>query len=352
MNKTITILLTACTATVATGQEAARPGPHHWGLGLPTWMNAKARFSATRATDPGAIGTADDGRVNRYYDDGFNRVNAAGNPALIPGGGPLTTFFGYQNDSQVNNVAGAGTLSLHSLQVQGGDYNRGYNNRPLPGIEAFYRYDWKSGSNWSVDWELAAGYQNFHWKESGSSTTVNLITDTFNLNGVTLAPGAAPFAAVDPPVPGSPAIDSTPARTVSNVAASVAGYREVEMHAIQARLAPTLSWRPSQRWSLGLQGGLALGVGFSRLSFDEDITVAAAGVPVISQQGRSSAEHFWGGLFSAFRVGCRLNEKWTANADIRHLWARKLNHTGAQRSAEISLSEGFGVSGAISYSFR
>lgn len=356
MKKTIVSILSVCAAgTSANSQEPARSSPHHWGVGAPVWLNAKASFTAARASNPGAApgapATLANGRVDRFYDDGFNRVNAAGNPVLIPGGGPLTTFFGYQSDTQVANAPGAGTLSLHSIQVSGGSYSEKLNNKRLPGVEGFYRYDWKKGEDWSMDWEFAVGYQNFNWRENGAATTVDLITDTFGLNGVALPIPGAPFAGPFTPAPGSPAIDSTPTRTVANVPATVVGFRRVEMHAIQMRVAPAVNWHPNEKWSLGLQAGLTLGVGFSELDFDEQITVAAPGTPVISQAGSSTESHFWAGVFSALRIRRRFDDHWTAHADIRHIYTRKLRHTGTLRSAEISLSEGFGVAGAISYNF-
>lgn len=357
MNKLIVSSLSAgALALSAHGQDPLmQRSRHQFGIGIPTWLNAKAGFTARRATNPGAApgapATLADGRVDRFYDDGFNRVNAAGNPALGPGGTPLTSFYGYQNNAQFANVPGAGTLSLHSATLNGGSYHEDLNNQPLPGVETFYRYDWKRGKNWSLDWELAAGYQNFHWRENGTpNATINLLTDTYALNGVALP--AAPFSGPFTPVPGSPSIGSTPTRTEITAPATVTGFREIELHAIQVRLAPALNWHPNHKWSIGLQGGLTMGVGFSNLDYNENITTTVAGVPTITQAGRSSDQHFWAGWFSALRLSHRFNQRWRAHADIRHIYTRTLNHTGATRSAKIDLSEGFGVSAVISHSFR
>ena len=356
MKKTSILIASACVLhTAAHGQEVDHPvtSRHHFGVGTPTWMNARAKFTATRATNPGAAPAAPaavaDGRVDRFYDDGFNRVNSAGNPVLL--GEPRTSFFGYQSDAQVANAPGAGTLAMHSLRLNGGDYSRSLGNQPFPGLELFYRYDWKATKSWSVSWEMAAAYNYFHWERNGApNSTVDLISDVFGLGGVALAPGA-PYAGPFAPVPFTPIVGSTPARTEATVAAAVVGPRKLEMHALQLRVGPALNWEPTEKWQIGLQGGLALGVGFSRLSFAEQITVATPNIAPISQSGRSSDAHFWAGLFSALRVNRRLSERWDAHVELRHLLTAPIRHNGPTRSGEINLSDGLGVGTGISYRF-
>lgn len=352
--KNITLLLASIAVLPATGLAQNRPEPktgqHHFGVSLPVLLNAKAQFSATRATNPGpAVG----GAAERAYDDGYNRVDATGNSPAAVGGPPSTSFFGYANDVQVVNAVGAGTLSLHAVQVNGGDYTRSFENRPqFPGVEFFYRYDWKSGTQWRSSWELGASYNYFHWSQNGApSASVNLLTDVFQLGGVTLFPGAAPYSGPATALPGSPVIGSTPTRTEATTAAAITGERKLQLHALLLRVGPTLDWVPNEKWSVGVQGGLALGVGLSQLSYAEQITVADPNTPVISQSGRSSDAHFWAGLFSSVRVNRRLNDNWDAHVAVRHLLTDALHHNGPTRSGKISLSDGLGVGAGISYRF-
>lgn len=355
--KNISLLIaSACALHVsAHGQELnhSATARHHFGVNLPTWLNARAQFTATRATNPGSAPAAPvtltDGLVDRFYDDGFNRVNSAGNPVLL--GEPRTSFFGYQSDAQVANVPGAGTLAMHSLQLSGGDYSRSLGNQPFPGLEFFYRYDWKAAKSWSVSWEMAAAYNYFRWEQHGApNSTVNLITDVFGLGGAALAPGA-PYSGPFAPVPFTPTAGSTPTRTEATVAAVVTGPRKLEMHALQLRVGPALNWEPAEKWKIGLQGGLALGVGFSRLSFAEQITVATLNIAPIGQSGNSSDAHFWAGLFSALRVNRRLNEHWDAHVELRHLLTEPIRHNGPTRSGEINLSDGLSIAAGVSYRF-
>lgn len=360
MKKTVLILAGACLGQAgAHGQaleERAR-SRHHFGFGAPTWIKARASFTATRATNPGPapttpVPTLADGRVDRTYDDGYNLVNSAGNPVL--GGEPRTSFYGFQDGVQLLPTPGSGTVSvsMHSVVLNGGDYTRKLDNQPFPGLEAFYRYDWKAGRNWSVSWELAAAYHFFHWEKNGApGSTVDLLTDTYALGGVDFTGEPIPFDGTFAPVVGRPNIGSTPTRTEGTVAAAVAGRRQLDLHALQFRVAPALNWEPTPNWQVGLQAGLALGIGFSQLRFAEQLTVAAPATPVISQSGRSSDTHLWAGLFSAVRVSRQFNEHWSVHVEVRHLLTDKVRHNGPTRSGQISLSDGLGVGVGMSYRF-
>ena len=179
---------------------------------------------------------------------------------------------------------------------------------------------------------------------------MDLITDTFGLGGVALPPGA-PFDGSFTPVPFGALAGGTPTRTQATVAAAVAGRRQLDFHALQFRAGPGLEWEPNDKWQFGLQAGLALGVGFSQLSFAEQITVADPATPVISQSVRSSHAHFWAGLFSALRVSRRLGEHWDAHVEIRHLLTDTLHHNGPARSGEIHLTDGIGLGAGVNYRF-
>ncbi len=330
------LLAGACALPVAASAQNLNDrvvSRHHFGASLPVWLNAHAQFTATAATSPGpAAGAAGE----HFYDDGYNRVDSTGNAPAGAGLNffPRTSFFGYASDAQVVNVVGAGTLDLHSARLNGGDYTRNLENKPeFPGLELFYRYDWKAGRHWQLSWELGAAYNYFKWEQNGSpNATVNLLTDVFQLGGVTLFPGGAPYNGPFTGLPGSPLIGSTPTRTEATVPAAVTGVRKLEFHAVQLRVGPALDWVPNERWSLGVQGGLALGFGFSKLGFAEQITPAAPNTTPINQSGRSADTHGWAGWFSAVRVNRKLNEHWDAHVEVRHTWMEALQHNGAIRS--------------------
>ncbi|NBV22908.1 MAG: hypothetical protein EBS05_13450, partial [Proteobacteria bacterium] len=285
-------------------------------------------------------------------DDGYNRVNTPGNPALGPGGTPVTTYFGYQNVSQVANVVGAGTLTEHSVQLNGGDYNRSMKNQAFPGLEFAYQYDWKSGKDWRLSWDASVGYQWFNWSHRDApNSTANVITDVYQLNGVNL-PGAS-YDGSPTPSPFTATIGSTPTRTDATALASVTGSRQLGLHALQLRLAPAVEWAPTPDWLLGASAGVTLGLGFTELSYAETInTVDGAGNPLsISQSGRSTATHVWAGLSTAVRVTRHLGEHWDVQLEARHLLVDPIHHNAPVRSGEIHLSDGLSLAAALSYRF-
>jgi hypothetical protein len=152
---------------------------------------------------------------------------------------------------------------------------------------------------------------------------------------------------------GSPVIGSTPNGTSgqTTVAATVTGPRQLELHTLLLRLGPTLDWQPAARWSVGLQGGLLVGAGWSQLSYAEQITVATANIAPISQSGRSHDSHLWGGFYGAARINYQFNNQWDANVEVRRLWEDKQHHHGPARSAEINLGDALGLTAGLSYRF-
>ena len=343
MNKTSLLWLAGCGLTLtAQAQEAT---PHHFGFGLPVWLNAHANFSTTRATDPGP----NDGSSirNRTYDDGYNKVDSTGNTAP-PGGVASTANFGYANASQV----GATSLFLHSAQINGGDSTGRLDNQPFPGLDLFYRYDLKQGKTWSFGIESGAAYQYFKWEQSGAlNSTADVITDAYALGGVALP--AASYDGHFTWLPGDKIIGSTPVRTESTVPATVTGSRELQMHALQFRLGPTLDWKPNAQWQLGWQTGVALGVGFSTLSYADQIAYTDQGgrAVTLKQNGSSDATHVWAGWFNALRLTRHLSDRWDLHVEARNVLQNSLNHRGGQRSANMNLSDALALGLGLSYIF-
>ncbi len=267
---------------------------------------------------------------------------------------PLTSAFGHVNrDLQVVQPTVApltpGSLALHSAQINGGDYTRQRDNEPYPGLELFYRYDLKKEKTWSFNLEGGASYQFFKWQEAGPvNATADLITDTYSLGGVFL-----PAASYNGPIvwtPGDKVIGSTPTRTLGPATpAVVTGSRRLQMDTLHFRLGPTLDWRATERWDLGLQTGLLLGVGFSRLDYND--TVAIPAVPAFTESGSSSQTHVWFGWFNAVRATFHIDKDWDAHVEVRHVLQNSLTHNGGLRSANIGLSDAIGIVGGISYRF-
>ncbi len=353
-------------ATGAPAQERSK-SRHQFGVQIPVWFNAKASFSARAATNPGP----DDGSptTDRFYDDGYNRVDSTGN-AVSPAppanySFPRTSFFGYASDAQASSIPGVtpatdpdpaltgGTLALHSVAINGGQYTRPFSQTALPGIEFFYRYDWLEKRKWSVDLEAGVSYQHADWEQSGSvGATANVLTDIYGLGGVVLPTGTAPFSGLFAnTIPGAPVIGSTPTRTEATVPATVTGQRNLQLDTVHLRLGPALEWRFAERWRAHALAGVAFGWSHSSFDFTDSITTTDPTVPTLNQAGSGSGSHLWIGAYTAVRLERQLSEKWEAHAEVRRIWQESYRQDAGIRSARIDSAKGLGVVIGVSRSF-
>jgi hypothetical protein len=361
------ILLSAILLACGAQAQERSKSRHQFGVQIPVWFNAKASFSARRATNPGP----NDGNpaTDRFYDDGFNRVDSTGN-AVSPAppanySFPRTSFFGYLSDAQATSIPGVtpatdpdpaltgGTLALHSVAINGGEYTRPFSQQPLPGIEFFYRYDWLEKKKWSVDLEAGISYQHADWEQAGAvGAMANVLTDIFGLGGVVLPAGMAPFSGLFAnTIPGAPVIGSTPTRSETTVAAIVTGRRNLRVDTVHLRLGPALEWRFAERWRAHALAGVALGLSRSSFDFTDSTTVADPTVPTLNQAGSGSGSHLWVGAYTAVRLERQLSEKWEAHAEVRRIWQESYRQDAGIRSANIDAAKGLGVVVGLSRHF-
>jgi hypothetical protein len=310
---------------------------------------------------------ATDARQDRFYDDGFNRVNALGNPDLGFTGPadsfPRTTFFSFNSNTQFTpdsgpTVASPGTLSLHSVDSIGGAYGEFGSNEIKPGAEIFYRYRALVREKWSVDLELGASYLSLDWKQQGAITgTAGIVEDRYNTGTVdprvnVNAGGSLPYVGPFDPTPGAPWIGSTPSRqptSYQNVA--VNGSRKLSLESFIARIGPALNYHVTPSLRVGVQAGAAFGYACTTMTYSDQMTFQLASIPSQSAAGRAKKESFVAGLFSALRVSYEFSRNWDVFAEGRHLWIDTIRFNDAQRSAEVHLSEGVGVNFGLSRQF-
>src|SRR5438046_1971715 len=82
--------------TSSTAQEAPENSPNRFGLNARLGFNISAKFKNLGGLNPmNNIGPAAGGGANRFYDDGFVRVDGSGDKE------GLTWFWGYENPAQI-----------------------------------------------------------------------------------------------------------------------------------------------------------------------------------------------------------------------------------------------------------
>lgn len=369
---TLACLGTAIPALAETNWDAVdRENPHSFGVQVPLWFNASLSMHGKSDSRSGTI-TGDpniDGRQDRYYADGFNRLNAAGNPTIATTASselfPRTTYFGFQDNRQVTPpVFGPtgnlpGSLSLHDVNLVGGQYTSALaNGDQNPGVELFYRYRWKNPERWTLDLEAGVSWQTFDWSQSGAVDAVAAVDEDRYPTG-TVDPrvfpgsgGTLPYAGPYQPVGGTPWIGSVPSRQpTAHLPASVDSRRDMELDSWVGRIGPAAHWRFHPRWRLGALVGLAVGYSDASYSFRDRISVNSPTVPVLVQQGQGGFSDVWFGLYSALRLTYRLSERWDVLVEGRHLWTEKQSHDAGTRVLRLDLSDGVAVSIGAAYRF-
>lgn len=366
------IALAAACAVCGQEQRAlSKPGPmrHQFGLDVPVWFGATASFSGGMDRDAGII-TGDpsvDSRADRFYDDGYVRVNALGNPT-IPGTGPADTFprtsyFGFQSNQQVTepDFSGAtivpGSVSYHNVRLNGGTFEKGFSNDPTPGMELFYRYTAREEASWSWGLEAGLSWMRLDWDQTGTFGAVATVqedrynTGTVNAK-VSVSSGGLPYEGTYDPQPGRPWIGSSPDRqTPYTRAASVTTQREVTSDWVLLRLAPGIDWKASDRISLGLQAGPVVGWTGTDYQFSDRVTVFDPGIPTLNQAGSGSDDRFIFGLYSGLRLAYRISEHWGTHIEARHLWVDDLHVSGGGRNVTVGIADGWGVTAGVSWRF-
>ncbi|MGO8929778.1 MAG: hypothetical protein ACLQU3_23170 [Limisphaerales bacterium] len=271
---------------------------NHFGLDFRMGFNIQAKFmnsGAAAAPPPPSAG----GAVNRAYNDGFVNVDSSGNA------GNLTWNWAYQHPSQVVGD----TLQMHSASVSGGSQN----DDPNLGFEVSYVRD-LGHESWGR-WGLKAA---FGYTEMDSSTGVQAITDTYQLNGVMppIAPYAGSFSG-----PGV-VIGSIPARSIEP------GNWSLDATLYDFRLGPTVDLDITKRLSVELGGGLVVGVVDSTFAFNET-----------TSSGSSSSTGYQVGGYAEAGLAYRVCSAASLFGGVQFQSLGDFNQSVGGRRAQLDLSQ-------------
>jgi len=251
-------------------------------------------------SDPGpATGVA----VNRYYDNGYNRVDISGNA------GGQTWFWGYSSP----NSAQANSMVLQSDATPDTAHSGMYQNHPQSGVELTYNRELTRGQKWRMGVEGAFGYMFLSFHDSQTvNYFVNRTSDSFTLNGV--IPPEPPYQGTFEG-PGA-VIGSEPgSRTTTSVsgAATIMGDRRLDANIFMLRLGPYFEVPLSRKFSITLDGGLTLGYAQSTFSFEETVLISDPfyGINLNSgpRYGSGSQTDFLIGGYAGANLGFAISER-------------------------------------------
>lgn len=287
-------------------------------------------------------GPATGGAAERFYDDGYNRVDGSGNA------GNLTTFWGYENASQYNPADG-GSITMNSTSASGQATSKNQEDDPQHGAEiTFNRQLGRLGeAKWGV--EAAVNFTDITIRDNATLFGDAVRTsDTFPLNGV--VPPTPPYHATFDQQSG-PVLGSVPFRTVTRIpnGAVIAGNRNFDAELYGMRLGPYLEIPLSQKVSLSFSGGLSLIWIHSDFAYEETVTLAG-GVPR-SGSGRGSNQDLLPGGYLGGNLLFWLNDTVNLSAGAQYQAAGTYSHKENGKKAQLDLGQSVFLTAGLGFSF-
>lgn len=339
-------------------EQPPKQTKNRFGMSYRMGFNVEANFkNIGKVRNPGAgrgPGPATGGQVDRFYDDGYNRVDVSGNTDN------LTWFWGYKNHpSQVQGD----TLVMHSTSARGANPD-GFTDDPQHSFELTYNREigniGKSKSTWGF--EGGFGWMNIDIKDDrrlfGGTRT---ISDAFDLGGVN--PNVPPQSSEYPghagtfegPVPGQPGefplIGSVPNRTITfnRNGSVITGPRVFEGNLFSFRVGPYVDIPIAEKWTISLSAGAVAAVVDGEFEFDHVTTVG--GTSTRQTGDGSNTEVLFGGYASA-SLRYAINERWGVFVSGQYLGLADC-YTASARGQEIELdfTKTAFVSVGVSFSF-
>jgi hypothetical protein len=333
-------------------EEPAKPSKNRFGVSYRAAFNVTAQFKnvgnlrgpGNSGRDPGpATGSG----VDRFYDDGYNRVDISGNKDGI------TWFWGYKNASQVQGDS----LVMHSTSAQGvrsGTWDSDIQH----GFELTYNRELGHVGKKNLPWGIEAGLGwadidiRDHRRLRGGVST---ITDAYGLGGID--PNVIP---VSPEFPGhaghyggpGPLIEDSPTRTTTFDAngSEVTGKRAFDGNLFSFRVGPYLDIPIDERWTISFSAGFAAGLIDGEYSFNQVVTTTSSG-PQHQIGSGSDTKLLFGGYMSA-SIRCQIDEHWGVFISGQYLGLADCYSASARgQQIELDLARTALVALGVSYSF-
>jgi hypothetical protein len=331
-------------------EEVAPDSPNRFALGARLGFNLKVDFRKVGAfsarTDPGALTT---GSIDRFYDDGYNRVDITGSDHG-PGYEHTTWYWGYDQSSQIQpSRENPQTTVMHSSS-SAGTAVKNRDDDPAPGFELSYNRELIHNGNWRFGLESSVGYTTMEVAESSPlHLNINQLNDTFAVPPFEGGPPLPPAGyRGTQPGPG-PVIGDLPSRTTTVVSGAVAGPRRFNADVVGLRLGSSLELALGKRVALGLSGGFALVRVDSEISFDETITMPS-GSPV-HKTGSGSHDDLLPGGYVGGNVAVSLTQRWGAFAGAQLESVGKYHHRESGREAVLDLNNAVFLNLGVTFSF-
>ena len=289
------------------------------------------------------------------YDDGYVLTDSSGNF------GGQTWYWGYDNSAthpsgQISDgISFPENTVLLNRSTPTGSYSSSSDaDDPIPGVELNYsRYLGPIGSSGTWGLEIAVNWQSLSVHDSSTfSGAAMRVTDAYPFSPGTTPPTASPIN----PYQGAYGdegflLGDTPVSSTTTLVpggATISGQRRFEADLWGFRLGPYMSFPVSQKLSLSISGGLAVGLIDSQASWSDTVTVAGKSVTT-----KGSGDDFgilWGGVAAA-NLSWSFSDHWSATAGVQYQYLGTYEADYGKRSVEVDLTQSFFLLVGASYKF-
>jgi hypothetical protein len=318
-----TLSLAAFTPFAMRGQDLP-DNPNRFSFGPTFGMNFKADFNNNANPGPAA------GDANHTYNNGYVLVDSSGDA------GGLTTYWGYQNASQVVGGAMKFTAFQSNPSSVTGD--------PQYGGELIYQRVIGSLPFLSGDWGFEAGF-NFTELDLRENLNGTAYVDSFPLNGV-LPPGAGYNGTFSGP---GALLGDTTLPAFTRAAAALTGYQKLSGQMFSLRLGPFAEWKLTHKLSLAASVGLTLAPTMVDYDFSETATLPGGG-GAFATGGHSSKTKLLYGPYVGAMLRYDFNKHWGVYVGARFQNLTDLSQSIGGRTAR--LDPGATVYGTVGASWK
>ena len=317
-----------------------------FGVRVGASFNVNADFSHGSVQNPNATNPGTDpagGYIvqDRFYDDGFNRVDSANNAlpfgVTLPGGvtGGATSFWGYQDNTQVD--VGAGTVAMNSTTttLDAGGFSESQDGA-LPTVELYWDGELVQGDVWTLGFSTGLRWQSVEVDGSDAfGSTAVTITDTFSFpvgGGAVIDPGTLqpvePYQGTAGP---GPLLGDNPSRAVAVASPVVNSKREIDADLFAFNLGPTATVKLTDRCAAAFSGGATLGYMDSKFSYDD----GAAG------RGSANDNEWLIGAYLGLDVVYQVDEMWFVSLGGTYTYLEDFEQDADGREASVEFDESF-----------
>lgn len=345
------LMLTAA----VTASAAQTPQLEKESLGTTNRLTGSIRFGLNikgKFVNPGGSlnprGYPANGRItghgNHYnYDDGYVLRDVSGNA------GNMSWYWGYDSAGQVNSEAN--TIDMHRITLPNLPSDIAKDDSPYIGAELTYDYQLgviKDKYRYGV--ELAANYMPFNISTINSyTTTMSTRTDTYGYTSGTTPPDAPYYGSYGDPgfLINVPAISSS---TVIEPGANLSAHYKLGANLWGFRLGPYIETSLTEKLSLHLTGGAAIGIVDADGNWTEAFTPPGGGTTISTYAGGHDTGVLWGFYAGADAV-YQFNKSWGLDLGVQFQNLGVYDHNFGGRTAQLDLSQSVFFQAGISYSF-